>query len=154
VMLSPREMNIDQLPDTAQTWVNQHLKFTHGAGLAMSPVNKKDTEGLPVFYVKDIPAVSDVGLKVDQPALYSARRATITQSSIRRRPSSTIPRARTTSFRITRIGRRAGVGIFSPSAVQHLLSRHQLARHREYRDKSKIMIGATSRAASRTSRRS
>ena len=28
----------------------------------MSPVNKKDTEGLPVFYVKDIPAVSDVGL--------------------------------------------------------------------------------------------
>jgi len=70
VMLSPREMNIDELPDTAQTWVNQHLKFTHGAGLAMSPVNKKDTEGLPVFYIKDIPAVSDVGLKVDQPAIY------------------------------------------------------------------------------------
>ncbi len=45
VMLSPREMNLDALPDTAQTWVNQHLKFTHGAGLAMSPVNKKDTEG-------------------------------------------------------------------------------------------------------------
>ena len=43
------------LPDNAQTWVNQHLKFTHGAGLAMSPVNKKDTEGLPVFYIKDIP---------------------------------------------------------------------------------------------------
>lgn len=70
VMLSPREMNLDQLPDTAQTWVNQHLKFTHGAGLAMSPVNKKDTEGLPVFYVKDIPAVSNVGLKIDQPAIY------------------------------------------------------------------------------------
>jgi uncharacterized protein len=70
VMLSPREMNVDQLPDNAQTWVNQHLKFTHGAGLAMSPVNKKDTEGLPVFYIKDIPAVSDVGMKVTQPALY------------------------------------------------------------------------------------
>ncbi len=70
VMLSPREMNIDALPDTAQTWVNQHLKFTHGAGLAMSPVNKKDTEGLPVFYIKDIPPHSDVGFKVDQPALY------------------------------------------------------------------------------------
>ncbi|MFZ0245196.1 UPF0182 family protein [Candidatus Binatus sp.] len=70
VMLSPREMNIDQLPENAQTWVNQHLKFTHGAGLAMSPVNRKDTEGLPVFYIKDIPAVSDVGLKVTQPAIY------------------------------------------------------------------------------------
>jgi uncharacterized membrane protein (UPF0182 family) len=70
VMLSPRELNLDQLPETAQTWVNQHLKFTHGAGLAMSPVNKKDTEGLPVFFVKDIPPISNVGLKVDQPAIY------------------------------------------------------------------------------------
>ncbi|HWN58131.1 MAG TPA: UPF0182 family protein, partial [Methylomirabilota bacterium] len=70
VMLSPRELNLDQLPETAQTWVNQHLKFTHGAGLAMSPVNKKDTEGLPVFFVKDIPPKSNVGLKVDQPAIY------------------------------------------------------------------------------------
>jgi uncharacterized protein len=70
VMLSPRELNLDQLPDTAQTWVNQHLKFTHGAGLAMSPVNKKDTEGLPVFYVKDIPPASSVGFKIDQPAIY------------------------------------------------------------------------------------
>ena len=70
VMLSPREMNLDNLPETAQTWVNQHLKFTHGAGLAMSPVNKKDSEGLPVFFVKDIPPASNVGLKVDQPAIY------------------------------------------------------------------------------------
>jgi uncharacterized protein len=70
VMLSPRELNVDQLPENAQTWVNLHLKFTHGAGLAMSPVNAKDAEGLPVFYLKDIPAVSDVGLKVGQPAIY------------------------------------------------------------------------------------
>jgi uncharacterized protein len=70
VMLSAREMNVDALPDNAQTWVNQHLKFTHGAGLAMSPVNAKDSEGLPIFYVKDIPAVSDVGLKITQPAIY------------------------------------------------------------------------------------
>ena len=70
VMLSARELNVDALPEGAQTWVNQHLKFTHGAGLAMSPVNEKDSEGLPIFYVKDIPAVSDVGLKITQPAIY------------------------------------------------------------------------------------
>jgi uncharacterized membrane protein (UPF0182 family) len=70
VMLSAREMNVDQLPQNAQTWVNRHLKFTHGSGLVMSPVNKKDAEGLPVFYVKDIPAVSDVGLKITQPGVY------------------------------------------------------------------------------------
>ena len=70
VMLSPRELNISLLPDNAQTWVNRHLKFTHGSGLTMSPVNAKDSEGLPVFYIKNIPAESSVGFKVPQPAIY------------------------------------------------------------------------------------
>jgi hypothetical protein len=70
VMLSPREMNVGLLPENAQTWVNQHLKFTHGSGLVMSPVNKKDSEGLPVFYIKNIPAESSVGFKVENPAIY------------------------------------------------------------------------------------
>ncbi len=70
VMLSPRELNLSLLPDNAQTWVNRHLKFTHGSGLTMSPVNAKDSEGLPVFYIKNIPAESDVGFKVPQPAIY------------------------------------------------------------------------------------
>ena len=70
VLLSARELNPDNLPDNAQTWVNLHLKFTHGAGIAMSPVNAKDTEGLPIFYMKDIPPASSVGLKMDQPGIY------------------------------------------------------------------------------------
>jgi uncharacterized membrane protein (UPF0182 family) len=70
VMLSAREMNPDLLPENAHTWVNQHLKFTHGSGIVMSPVNEKDAEGLPVFYLSDIPAISKVGLKVNQPGIY------------------------------------------------------------------------------------
>ena len=70
VMLSPRELNPSLLPESAQTWVNQHLKFTHGSGLAMSPVRLKDSEGLPIFYLKDIPAKSSVGMHIDQPAIY------------------------------------------------------------------------------------
>ncbi len=70
VLLSPRELNVALLPENAQTWVNRHLKFTHGSGLAMSPVNSKDSEGLPIFYVKNIPPESDVGLKITQPAIY------------------------------------------------------------------------------------
>ncbi len=70
VMLSARELNISLLPDNAQTWVNRHLKFTHGSGLTMSPVNAKDSEGMPVFYIKNIPAESNVGFKVPQPAIY------------------------------------------------------------------------------------
>ncbi|HEY9643808.1 MAG TPA: UPF0182 family protein, partial [Coleofasciculaceae cyanobacterium] len=37
VMLSARELSYAQLPQEAQTWVNQRLKYTHGYGLVMSP---------------------------------------------------------------------------------------------------------------------
>src|SRR5208337_2672870 len=70
VMLSPRELNPALLPESAQTWVNQHLKFTHGSGLAMSPVNEKDSEGLPIFDVKDIPPASNVGIQIAQAGIY------------------------------------------------------------------------------------
>ncbi len=70
VMMSAREMNVDLLPENAQTWINRHLKFTHGYGLVMSPVNTKDQEGLPVLYVKNIPPQSDAGIKIDQPGIY------------------------------------------------------------------------------------
>jgi uncharacterized protein len=70
VMLSARELNVGLLPQNAQTWVNRHLKFTHGSGLVMSPVDLRDSEGLPIFYIKDIPASSDVGVKVTNPAIY------------------------------------------------------------------------------------
>ncbi|MFI5397221.1 MAG: UPF0182 family protein [Candidatus Binatia bacterium] len=70
VMLAAREMNQTRLPADAQTWINQHFKFTHGNGLAMSPVNRFDEEGLPVFYVKDIPPVSPPDLRIERPELY------------------------------------------------------------------------------------
>ncbi|MGH7932407.1 MAG: UPF0182 family protein, partial [Candidatus Binataceae bacterium] len=70
VMLAAREMNVALLPPNAQTWVNLHLKFTHGYGLVMNPVNAKDSEGLPVFYIKDIPPISDVGFKIRRPGIY------------------------------------------------------------------------------------
>ena len=70
VMLAARELNQARLPADAQTWINLHFKFTHGFGLVMSPVNRFDEEGLPVFYVKDIPPASSVGLRLDRPQLY------------------------------------------------------------------------------------
>ena len=70
VMLSARELNQDRLPPDARTWINEHFKFTHGIGIAMSPVNRFDEEGLPVFYVKDIPPASPVGLPIQRPEVY------------------------------------------------------------------------------------
>jgi len=70
VMLAARELNQARLPADAQTWINQHFKFTHGIGLTMSPVNRFDSEGLPIFYVKDIPPTSPAGLPIDRPEVY------------------------------------------------------------------------------------
>jgi uncharacterized membrane protein (UPF0182 family) len=70
VMLAARELNVDLLPQNAQTWVNRHLKFTHGYGLVMNPVNTKDQEGLPVLYIKNIPPQSGIGIEVAQPGIY------------------------------------------------------------------------------------
>jgi len=70
VMLAPRELSYDQVPERARTWVNQRLKYTHGYGLVMSPVNRVTSQGLPEFLIKDIPPVSQVDLQVTRPEIY------------------------------------------------------------------------------------
>lgn len=70
VMLSAREINYNEIPLEAQTWVNETLQFTHGYGLVMSPVNEIGEEGLPVLIVKDIPPKISVPLKLDRPEIY------------------------------------------------------------------------------------
>ena len=68
IMLSARELNPASLP--SRTWINEHLTFTHGYGLTLGPVNEVTPEGLPVLFVRDLPLVSTVDLKITQPALY------------------------------------------------------------------------------------
>ena len=70
VMLSARELDINQLSDKAKTWVNQHLIYTHGFGLCMSPVNIKTSEGLPQFLIKDLPPQGHPELSITQPEIY------------------------------------------------------------------------------------
>ena len=71
VMLAAREMNVDQLPDQSRNWINQHLVYTHGYGVAMSTVNEFTSEGLPHLILKNMPVESDVPeLKVTQPEIY------------------------------------------------------------------------------------
>lgn len=70
VMLAVREMNQNQLQQQAQTWINQRLVYTHGYGVAMSPVNEVTGEGLPNFFLKDIPPVGPTDIKVTRPEIY------------------------------------------------------------------------------------
>jgi len=70
VMLSARELNSSLLPANAQTWVNRHILFTHGNGAVMSPVTRKSGEGLPLFYLRDIPPVARGGPEIREPRIY------------------------------------------------------------------------------------
>jgi len=68
VMLSARELSAEKLTGEAQTWVNRQLQFTHGYGLALSPVNEVSVEGLPTLLVKDIPPVGS--FSIERPEIY------------------------------------------------------------------------------------
>ena len=70
VMISAREISAD-LPGQSDNWVNRRLIFTHGYGLAMSPVTEMNSQGEPILVVKDLPP--DFGyesLSVENPAIY------------------------------------------------------------------------------------
>ncbi len=68
VMVAARELDKSRLADRAQTWVNLHLQYTHGYGLTMSPVNEVSPEGLPRYFLGDIPPTGD--LEIDNPSIY------------------------------------------------------------------------------------
>jgi uncharacterized membrane protein (UPF0182 family) len=70
LMLAARELVVNQLPPQANTWVNRHLVYTHGYGLAASPVNEVSSEGLPRLFIKDVPPAFEADLKVERPEIY------------------------------------------------------------------------------------
>jgi len=68
VMLASRELAAEKLPAEAQRWVNRHLQFTHGFGVAMSPVAAVEVDGRPTFLIQDVPPVGKIPLK--RPEIY------------------------------------------------------------------------------------
>ncbi|MFC1704757.1 UPF0182 family protein [Nanoarchaeota archaeon] len=73
VMLAPRELDQNQITENAKTWVNLHMVYTHGFGVVMSPVNQVTKQGLPDYFIKDIPpiyTVDEESLKISKPQVY------------------------------------------------------------------------------------
>ena len=71
VLLSPRELDITQLPGTQSSWINPHFIYTHGYGLVLAEVSKITSEGQPVYLVQDMPpVVKTPSLKISRPELY------------------------------------------------------------------------------------
>jgi hypothetical protein len=69
VMLSVREFNTTRNPNP--TWINDHLYYTHGIGIAMVPVNEVTPQGQPRLVIRDMPPVSSSGAPdISQPRVY------------------------------------------------------------------------------------
>ena len=70
VLLSARELDTDGLPENAQTWTNTHLTYTHGYGVAVSPVNGVSQGGQPAYIVRSIPPDGSGPFTIDRPQIY------------------------------------------------------------------------------------
>jgi uncharacterized membrane protein (UPF0182 family) len=72
VFISPRELLTSSIPSQNQgaSWINRYLKYTHGYGVAMSPVNEVTPSGQPRLFIRDLPVISDVDITIDRPELY------------------------------------------------------------------------------------
>jgi uncharacterized protein len=68
VHVAARELNTASLP--TRTFINERLTFTHGMGITMAPVNQVTSEGLPVLFIKDLPPVSTISIKLTRPQIY------------------------------------------------------------------------------------
>jgi uncharacterized membrane protein (UPF0182 family) len=71
VLISPRELDISQLPAARASWINPAFIYTHGYGLVLSEVSKMTQDGLPVLLIEDAPPiVKTPSLKLTRPEIY------------------------------------------------------------------------------------
>jgi len=72
VLLSPREIDVTQLPaEASQSWINPHFIYTHGFGVVVSEVNKITPDGLPVLLIENAPPeVKTPGFQITRPEIY------------------------------------------------------------------------------------
>jgi hypothetical protein len=66
--LSAREIDETLI---SETWLNQHIKYTHGYGITLSRVDKVTASGQPDMLIDSIPPVSQVEeIQIQRPEIY------------------------------------------------------------------------------------
>lgn len=75
VLLAVRELDSELLNEAARTWVNVHLKYTHGYGLVAASASEATPGGQPRLPVRDIPPQAEASrLRVARPEIYFGER--------------------------------------------------------------------------------
>ncbi len=71
ILLTPRELDIRQLPDAQARWINPKFIYTHGYGVVAAEVSRITPEGFPVLLIQDAPpVVKTPSLKITRPEIY------------------------------------------------------------------------------------
>jgi hypothetical protein len=71
VLLTPRELDIQQIGEAQKRWINPHFVYTHGYGIVMAEANRITTDGLPQLFIENAPPVVHTSsLKLTVPELY------------------------------------------------------------------------------------
>ncbi|MBI5419811.1 MAG: UPF0182 family protein [Deltaproteobacteria bacterium] len=77
MMYSARELDTGRLAPQSRTWQNERLVYTHGFGACANPANTFTPEGLPDYWLKDIPpSASYPELAIKQPRIYFGEKTT------------------------------------------------------------------------------
>jgi len=77
-LVALREINTNGLAANQQSWINQHMVYTHGNGFVSAPADRVDSTfqegrtqgGYPVFSVSDVSNNGRGAIPVDQPRTY------------------------------------------------------------------------------------
>lgn len=71
VSIAAREINTEKLENSAKTYVNTKMRYTHGMGVVINKMNTINDLGQPDFIVKDIPLTSQYDeLNITEPRIY------------------------------------------------------------------------------------
>ncbi|MBV9368299.1 MAG: UPF0182 family protein, partial [Frankiales bacterium] len=68
-VVAVRDINLDGLASGQQSWINQHLVYTHGFGFVAAASNTVQPDGTPVFDESDIPPTGSLASGF-QPRIY------------------------------------------------------------------------------------
>lgn len=80
VAIGVREFAPGRLTASARTWQNLHLRYTHGQGVVVTPVDRATEGGEPSYYLQDLPPElspgAPPGLTVQEPEVFFGERTT------------------------------------------------------------------------------
>jgi uncharacterized protein len=71
MMITPREIDVNRVPEARSRWNNPHFVYTHGYGVVAAGTSQITSDGLPELLIKNAPPeIKAPSLKITRPGIY------------------------------------------------------------------------------------